>query len=268
MDTSSLTDLSPKANSDLFDIQVEPRDQLYHGRFQYVFEFVQPELYCVRGYRKSADPVSAQRSAVKWYHTRQEFRRSNFLPKWLEDKPDDPEVAERKIETLTALAGFLKTHQDHVKLTISNSTGYFYNNDLGLVEQLIVSVPSLAYIDRPVRQALVAVPAGCISLRESQYAFRSYFSGQTVSPEKKQQLTQFLQGQSELRLGPALADWCAGKHRFWAYRNTDYLDRHFFIDHNDMGIVTMLSLMQHHIIRKTVNIVTVNNTGDNYGKNT
>ncbi len=269
MDTLSLIDSNPETDSTVFDVESVPRDRLFFDQYQYVFEFVLHDLYCVRGFRHAGDVESAQHSAVQRYQNRQEFRRLNFNSPWSREAPDAPEVVEWKTRALTTLAGFLKTHEKSIKLVISSNVGYLYTNQFELIEHLIVAVPTLTYRSPMVQQARVDVPAGCISLQNSQYQYRSYFNGRRLLPEKRQQLSQFLLIQSDVRLSPSLSEWCNGKSRrsLGVYRRPDWIDRHFFLDHNNTNVLLMMSLIESNIIRKTLNIVVVNNWGDNHGKN-
>jgi hypothetical protein len=57
----------------------------------------------------------------------------------------------------------------------------------------------------------------------------------------------FLQGQDEVRISPALAEWVDTPFN----RTQDY----FFVDYNAETWLTMLSLVRPGLIRKTVQIV-------------
>jgi hypothetical protein len=68
-----------------------------------------------------------------------------------------------------------------------------------------------------------------------------------------------LLNQQSIRLSPSLKNWCTQTpvyHMQW------YTERFYFIDHNDSGPLIMLQLIDHGLVRKTMSIMVVNNTGD------
>jgi hypothetical protein len=69
-----------------------------------------------------------------------------------------------------------------------------------------------------------------------------------ITSQQKDMLINFLNNQqSSIRIGPALATWITSAF----YRTQDY----FFVDHDEMSWLTMLSLVHPGLIRKTQQII-------------
>ena len=84
----------------------------------------------------------------------------------------------------------------------------------------------------------------------------NYFRDQRVSDEKKHQISKFLKSQPEIAMSPTLTKWCDGSIRRW---RSFYTERHYFIDHSELGVILMLQMIDPTVIRKTVGIAVVNN---------
>ena len=96
-------------------------------------------------------------------------------------------------------------------------------------------------------QAKVDRPKNTIKLKNPKHQFRSYFKITKLTDVQKTHLTGFLLNQKTVRLSPALDEWIVGAFN----RTQDY----FFIDHNEMSWLTMLSLVRPGLIRKTQQII-------------
>jgi hypothetical protein len=98
-------------------------------------------------------------------------------------------------------------------------------------------------------EAVIDRPKNTILLKNPQHQFRSYFKITKITSDQKDMLINFLNNQrAGIRVSPALETWITGKF----HRTQDY----FFVDHNEMSWLTMLSLVHPGIIRKTLQIVT------------
>jgi hypothetical protein len=87
-----------------------------------------------------------------------------------------------------------------------------------------------------------------LRLKNPIHNFRSYFNTTKLTANEKNILTNFLNNQKEYaRISPALTEWCTNNF----YRTQDY----FFVDHNEMSWLTMLSLVRSGLIRKTMQII-------------
>ena len=154
------------------------------------------------------------------------------------------EITDETVENLHLLTDILLTTQSDFKLVVSVNQAHVYTNDLMLLDQL----DHLNFLERKsYSQAQINRPKNTIQLKNPQHAFRSYFKITKLTAEQKTHLAGFLLNQPTARLSPALKGWIAGAFN----RTQDY----FFIDHNEMSWLTMLSLVRPGLIRKTMQII-------------
>jgi len=154
------------------------------------------------------------------------------------------EITDKTVEDLHALANILLTTASDYKLVVSVNQGHVYTNDLTLINQL----DCLDFLEhKSYSWAQVNRPKNTVQLKTPRHAFRSYFKTTKLTAEQKTHLTGFLLNQPTVRLSPALDEWIVGPFN----RTQDY----FFIDHNEMSWLTMLSLVRSGLIRKTMQII-------------
>jgi hypothetical protein len=96
-------------------------------------------------------------------------------------------------------------------------------------------------------QAVVCRPKDTVQLKNPKHEFRSYIKRTKLTDEQKTHLVNFLTNQPTVRISPALNIWINGSF----HRTEDY----FFIDHNEISWLTMLSLVRPDLIRKTMQII-------------
>ena len=154
------------------------------------------------------------------------------------------EITDKTVEDLHALANILLTTASDYKLVVSVNQGHVYTNDLTLINQL----DCLDFLEhKSYSWAQINRPKNTVQLKNPRHAFRSYFKTAKLTVEQKTHLTGFLLNQPTVRLSPALDEWIVGPFN----RTQDY----FFIDHNEMSWLTMLSLVRSGLIRKTMQII-------------
>jgi len=153
-------------------------------------------------------------------------------------------ITETTVKNLHVLADLLLTTQTNFKLVVSAFTGYVYANDLRLIDS-VAKLPGVSYVEYS--QAVVSRPKNTIQLRDPKYQWRSYFKVGKLTAEQKAHLKNFLANQTAIRISPALKQWINFKYT----RTQDY----FFIDYNEPVWLTMLSLVQPGLIRKTLEII-------------
>jgi hypothetical protein len=96
-------------------------------------------------------------------------------------------------------------------------------------------------------EAVINKPRDVVLLKNPKHTHRSYFRYKKITQQQKHNLVKFLENQQNfVRLSPSLLDWL--DNRF--FRSQDY----FFIDHDGVNWLTMLSLVCPDIIRKTMQI--------------
>jgi hypothetical protein len=87
-----------------------------------------------------------------------------------------------------------------------------------------------------------------VTLKNPQHQYRSYFARAKLTDQQKQSIVQFLNNnRADFRLSPCLADWTTQPFK--------WTEPYYFIDHNDAACLTMLSLINSRLIKKTNTIV-------------
>jgi hypothetical protein len=155
------------------------------------------------------------------------------------------EITEQTVLNLHTLADILLKTTVDFKLVVSVHQGHVYSNDLALLDQLD-QLNELSH--KTYTQSTVVRPKNTIQLQHPLHKFRTYFTLCKLTANQKQTLADFLTTQNQLvRLSPALTQWLDQSFN----RTQDY----FFVDHSTESWVTMLSLVQPGIVRKTMHII-------------
>ena len=158
-----------------------------------------------------------------------------------------PEITDDLRAKCHLLCSFFINVPNDYKLVISLDTGYFYTNHLQDITDLL-NFPQVMM--EQLREAVEDIPKNSIIIKNSQYKLRTYFKSQHLSnTEQKENLRNLLMQQAEIRLGPSLNEW------FDRYELSKYIADNYFIDHNDISILTMVSLVCPVKIKKTLNII-------------
>jgi len=224
----------------LYKIESDHRSSLYYNQYEWCVTFNIAEANCLR-YLDSKKFEQALHSAKKW---RQEIVSYAQLPseRWTDEKE----------RTLRRARDCLLAETDPFKTVVSYNILCAYTNHPGLADHLQADGFEL----RLVRQALLTKPANVVQLRESQYAYRTYFRERRINLEQRNLLANFLNSRRDtLRVSPALDNWANGK--FIGYvRNRSYSRAHYFVDHDHPNEGTMISLVLPGMVRKTMPIQT------------
>ena len=219
------------------------KDRLFYNRFEYAIGFHLDELSCLReldhGY---IDDMIERRRAWRDIAQQRWQRSNNTFGNILTRRQKD--ITEKTVEDLHVLADLLLATPIDFKLVVSANQGYIYTNDCSLIDQL-TDLECLTQKDYS--RAVVTRPRNTIRLKNPKHQCRSYFKIAKLTDEQKIHLTGFLLNQKTVRLSPALNEWIVGPFN----RTQDY----FFIDHNEMSWLTMLSLVRPGLIRKTMQII-------------
>jgi hypothetical protein len=120
-----------------------------------------------------------------------------------------------------------------------------YTNDAVLFDQLL-AVGHFIFVNY--KQAVVDRARDTVTLKNPQHRYRSYFSRAKLTDQQKQSIVQFLNNnRADFKLSPCLADWMSQPFK--------WTEPYYFIDHNDTACLTMLSLINSRLIKKTNTIV-------------
>jgi len=220
------------------------KDRLFYNQFEYCIGFCLDEASCLRYLdhgqidalierRRQWQEITQQR----WVNGQQKhgiILRRQWRP-----------ITEKTVADLHAVAEQLLIASSKFKLVVTVNQGYVYTNDLALID-VLNAMPELTH--KSLTQALVTRAKNTMQLKNPQHQFRSYFKLTKLTTIQKDQLMNFLHNQqSHVRLSPALQRWLTQSFN----RTQDY----FFVDHNTENWLTMLTLVQPGIIRKTMHII-------------
>lgn len=220
---------------DSIKIEKQLRDRKYYDQFGYVAKFLLPEVSALR-YNLDHDHIDQQ------LDYREHYRQINWGGSWQHiGKPITNDVR----SNCHKFCDFLLSRSLNYKFLIFDThIGHYYTDVLDEINKLT----TLSYIKvLNVKQALVDLPRNSIKLKKSDYKYRTYFSNQHLSSEQKNNLTNFLVSRTDVRLSPSLTEYISKSHK--------YICDNFFVDHNDSGFLTFLTLVSSIKIKKTVDII-------------
>jgi len=224
----------------LYKIESDHRSSLYYDQYEWCVTLQIAEANCLRNLEQKRFD-QAILNAKRW---RQEIVSYAQLPseRWTYEKE----------QALREARDCLLAETEPFKTVVSYNTVCIYTNHLVLADHLEADGFEL----RLVRQARLTKPANVVQLRESQYAYRTYFRERRINLEQRNMLANFLNSRRDtLRVSTALDNWVNGK--FIGYvRNHSYSRAHYFVDHDHPNEGTMLSLVMPGIVRKTMPIQT------------
>jgi hypothetical protein len=209
---------------------------LYFDLYEYCLTFRMDEMSCVR--EMEHDRID------RMINHRNDWRQRspNFGGSWASRRG---QITEEQRANCHAMLDFLQAKQNY-KITVSGDWGYIYTSDLGLIR----TVEQLPYVHAArLKRSVLDRPRDTLRIQNSQHEFRSYFRAQRLDEPQRHNLVDFLIKQESIRLGPGLAQFVEQDQKHY------YVSENFFIDHDGMGIVTMLSLLLPRITRKTVKLI-------------
>lgn len=231
MDTLFLTNLNQK-------IETVGRDRLYYDRYE----------YCVYFRMQDASAVKLDNhKKIDEYLEHQHWRRKiNYGGSWRWQTFRHP-ITDASTKNCHTAHDHLKAITKGYKLTTSYDCGYLYLEDLAGAVNFLKSPGITVDI---VKQAVVDRPKDSMIIKSAKHSFRTYFKNQRMELEQKQNLVNFLQGRTDVRLSPGMQEWTT------RYNTHRYVCDHYFVDHNNDGFLTMLALVSSIKIKKTVTLLT------------
>jgi hypothetical protein len=225
----------------LYKVQLDNRSSLYYNQYEWCITMNISEASCLRDL-KTVRFEAAIRNAKHW--SEQDRFGENFRT-WGPTK----ETALRETRDV------LLAETTPFKTVVSFMTVSVYTNHRDLADRL-VSLDNDGVRVRLVRQAAITRPANVVQLRESKYAYRTYFKERKYTQEQRLMLANFLNARKDtLHPCGALMSWLTGQFPGYVL-NLNYSRSHYFVDHDHPNEGTMLSLVMPGIVRKTMPIET------------
>lgn len=228
-------------------IKIHRRPDLWHGKYDHCIRVWLHEAPCLRDITKDRERIRTQIQRRRDWGRRLVATMGGKQPgSWRWDSLNVTDVDENNI---MSMLDFLLAAKADYRKHILGDWMYFYSNDAAFIDS-IEALPFLEHRKMQRSRIELSGTPGTVVLQESPYQYRSYFRGyMKLSDRQIDALQRYLAQQEDIRMSPALATWVQGSR-------THYIGDYFFIDHNDMGTITMLSLMVQGIIRRTKPIET------------
>jgi hypothetical protein len=216
------------------------KDKLFHDKFNYCIGFFVEEATCLR--EVDHDYID------KILERRIQFRNVT-QQRWLQSKLTILTKANRPIlpitgEHLHEIADILINSKSDYKSVVSIDNMWVYTNDLDLIKDL----DNLDYLKfKKYTRAVVNRPRNTIIVKYSKFTKRTHLRSVRLTEVQSEKLRNFLiRNKDEIRISPGLMDWCNSSY----FRTLDY----YFIDYDDEGWLTMISLINPQLIGKTLAI--------------
>lgn len=216
---------------------IQSRPQLWHGRYDHCVRFSMPEASVLR-YLDHKRIDKAIRVRREW-GKRMMSNPGSWVLSWHRTQITDQHVAD-----LHAMCDFLLEDSRDRKIMISGDVVHVYTTDATLIEDVM----ALPYVNNAYHRQIQAVgQPNTVQLKHPRHAWRSYFRQRLMTVEQKNSIVKFLTAQPDVRLSPSMKWFLTADHQTRMY---DY----YFVDHDDAGFITMLSLIAPGIIRRTLPI--------------
>jgi hypothetical protein len=218
--------------------QEVPRPTLFFGQWNLCARFRVSEASALRG----VDHGHIDRVIQVRRQWADRYRNINPGGSWR--SYGNSNITDDCVDTLHKICTMLQNEQRDHKLMISGDFVYVYTNDRDLLNDFSITAGTPI---QDFKQAKLQGQPGAIALQSPVHAWRSFFRNRSLDSNTGTRLANFLQAQSDIRLGPAL-EKCI-KNQWTRYQSW------YFMDHDSPTTVTMLSMISPGIVRKTLPIV-------------
>lgn len=257
MDTLSLTDSSP-------EVDQCGSDRLFYDRYHYSLRFYLTEFHCIRPWHDAGHNndlvdllILIDRYRNAHDRRRDKFSATTWFPKHLRD-PVSTAAAQKELQN--NLYTFVETvwpYREEIKVVATTNWGYVYSNNLDLLKK-IAALPGLA--NTRLQQMVIDRPLNTVGLRNKQHNYRTYLRDLRVTETQRDQIQQYLDQQQDVRLCPSLKSWSRVDQVYAWVKNVAWSRSTFFFDHQGAADALMLEMIVPGIVRKTLEIVEVNNS--------
>lgn len=218
------------------------RTEPWYGKFNYCLTFCLEEAFSLRNLNHShIDRILEIRAG--WGRR---MATTNYGGSW-RGSWIPVNITEDTKKNLHSLCDFFLSETSEHKMMIASDWIHVYTNDLDLLGR-ISDLPFLSRNRMYLSHHSIVGEPGTVYLKKACYQYRSYFRYAKQELEQANHLRKFLAAQEHIRLSPSLQQWVG--------QTSQTVSEYFFIDHDDMGVLVMLGLLNPKIIRKTLRIST------------
>jgi hypothetical protein len=215
------------------------RPTLFYDQYQWCARFHMPECHALRRLEhRWIDRTLAQRR--RWGRKLVKHTVGSWQAAW-----ESLEITAEMESDLHVLCDFLLADNTPRRIRIQEDHMSVYSNDPALFDR----IQSLAVCESRERIKVELVDApGTVNLRSSDHALRTFLRAHRLSEHTAGSLRAFFHAQTDIRLSPSLAAWCAN--------NWLWTQRHFFFDHHSASTANMLALIAPGLVKRTLTITT------------
>lgn len=202
-----------------------------------------PWCYLLRGVRPG-DFDATWQIILQGYDQSRRPRVKNYGGSWL------ALPADHSLAPLRAVCEVICAYSGDIATKVVNSKIMLYVHDW---RDLYRDLDQRSVIVASVCQRVNDRPAGVVIKPGSLHVWRSYFRGSVLEHTDATMLKQWLLAQDDVTLSSSLRTWC---ERTRPLRNTEQLQRHWFVDHDHAAWSTMANLVCDRVVRVTMPIQT------------
>lgn len=223
-------------------------DRLFLDRFEYCFRFRVKDVSVLRISRGNvpsrADVEKIIASRKKWRLHWEEQNAKNKHVWGLPMSHPDPAITAVEEDQLFSLLDYFHLHKKAIKYSVSGNMIYVYSNEYSMLTDL-VNIAKPDYV--VVKQAIITRPKDTVAHKEPKYRFRTYFKDSLLQHNTKDALRFQLSNAQDIKISKSLEIFLTDER--------SYIQRYYFIDHNDDKWLLMLHMACPGIIRKTMPII-------------
>ena len=215
------------------------RNELFFGIWRYCARFVLSECHALR----RLDHVHIEKTVQQlrlWGRRMSANPGGSWRYGWV-----PLEITNQDVDRLHAMCTFLQTESTARQIVLHGDHFFLYTNHAELFDR--ISRLGLARLTS-ITEAETSGLANTIMIKNSAWQQRSYFRARKLCDKTALAVKSFLLAQQSVRLSPSLLLWCQQDRR--------WTDRHFFIDHNQTAVISMLGFIIPDLVRVTRDIST------------
>jgi len=224
------------SDSQMFDVGVttDQRSEPYYKQYHHCLIWWIPEGNMMRQLdHNSIDKHISHRNA--------------YLQHWGGHVGKSP-IAEQGRQRLHKACDLLLEIKNPFKKVVCNNTMWFYTNTPEDFKE-VLACPGTKLLEH--KQADVSLPKDCVTLKNPQHKFRTYFRERFLDESQRELIKKyFITRADQFRPSPGFKLLLNG-HRLWMPPN-------YFVDHNDEKDAVFINIACPRLVRKTLPILARN----------
>ena len=249
------------------EVELTSSNRLFYDCYQYSLRFHLAEFHCIRPWHDhDGDDVEELLEKIEQYRLQHHLRYNREIQynnNWTRPshykafEKTNREFQQQLERDLYPVVRLLWPCRADIKIVATTHWGYVYSDHLELLKLVAGTWP--VQLPRLIK-AVVDRPPNTVGLRNKQHNYRTYFRDLRVTESQRDQIQQYLAQQQDVRLCPSLKSWSRVDRAYPWLQNVAWSRSTFFFDHQGAGDALMLEMLVPGIVRKTLEIVEVNNS--------